>query len=417
MKKYIIFCLLITVFACEKNNSDDTTDEKLWAPTLIGIMGDGHVQLTWFNYFIWYKMSIPVPQVQPDRFKIYISKKDKDHFEELVALRNESIHNYEADNLENGEPYYFYIMAEKMGYIPKLSDTIMVIPCGNCVPVDSLVLDDSHTVLGVAYARGLQKIAYTDLHFSWDGGENCCAMPAIFISNLDGSGKEMLDTNAYDPDWSPLENKVIFRTEKNKISNSNLNTAQIALYDYNTKSITRLTDDNGFNYAPVFSENGEKVLYLKGTNSYYGNNIWLLNLATNEKRQLTHSENSGYKNFGKPVWINNQEYLYATLTGDYRYRLYKSAVNSSTITPVIQSSWDEYCPSISPDGKNLAFISDRSGYNEVWVYNMENQTYKQLTGYSFQNYLNTDWCRIDWIDNTHIIFTLDQNKLMKVGIE
>ena len=47
--------------------------------------------------------------------------------------------------------------------------------------------------------------------------------------------------------------------------------------------------------------------------------------------------------------------------------------------PVAQSTTVEYHPRISPDGKALAFVSDRSGAREVWLANRDGSEPRQLT--------------------------------------
>ncbi len=56
-------------------------------------------------------------------------------------------------------------------------------------------------------------------------------------------------------------------------------------------------------------------------------------------------------------------------------------LSSKSFFEVINSTqWFDSYPSISPDGKYLAFYSQRSGQNEIWVLNLENLKYHQLTG-------------------------------------
>lgn len=48
-------------------------------------------------------------------------------------------------------------------------------------------------------------------------------------------------------------------------------------------------------------------------------------------------------------------------------------------TRVTKSAWRDRNPSFSPDGKTLAYTSDQSGDEEIWLYDVESQSHRQLT--------------------------------------
>jgi Tol biopolymer transport system component len=84
---------------------------------------------------------------------------------------------------------------------------------------------------------------------------------------------------------------------------------------------------------------------------------------------------------------------------------------------VIDSDWNDFYPVVSPDKTKIAFISNRSGTNQVWIYYISNGNYKQITGYNTEDYLNEYWDRIEWLDYQHIFFTMHQSLLVKQKIE
>jgi serine/threonine protein kinase len=77
---------------------------------------------------------------------------------------------------------------------------------------------------------------------------------------------------------------------------------------------------------------------------------------------------------------------YVRTTFDYNiWRVQISDPDSGpvrTVTPpgqVITSTRNEWSPQFSPDGKRLAFESDRSGYREIWTSNSDGSNQAQLT--------------------------------------
>ena len=90
------------------------------------------------------------------------------------------------------------------------------------------------------------------------------------------------------------------------------------------------------------------------------------------------------------------------------------------MSKVFESQWNDYTPSISPDQKKIAFISNRSRTNQVWIYDIDNKTYSQITGYSNDEYgesVEPTWNTIQWLDNSTITFTINDNQFVKQRIE
>lgn len=415
MKKIIILSLFISLFSCEKNPTDNTNGKELWIPNPVAVIGDGEVRLNWPNFYTYYKMIIGDEWVEPDKFEIYITTDKSSHFEKLAVLRNDKSYTYTIKNLNNNQPYYFYMTSLKSGYLKRTSDTIMAVPGEKKLSVNLIVKEDNENISSISIGQNHQKIAYVDKNFTWNGGDNCCMAIALFISDYDGSNSELLDTNASDPCWSPDGNKIVFRTEKYR--NSGISPAQIALYDYSSKEIVNIINDTLFNYNPVFSDNGEMILYLAAVNGGYYPEIWWMNITTFEKRQLTGIESSGLRSFGRPSWIDNQDYIFHAMDKNYKNQIYRSSINSSQIDKMIDSDWSDFYPIISPDKTKIAFISNRSGSNQVWIYYINNGNYKQITGYNKEDNISEYWDRIEWFDDQNIFFTMHETMLVKQKIE
>ena len=110
---------------------------------------------------------------------------------------------------------------------------------------------------------------------------------------------------------------------------------------------------------------------------------------------------------GRPRWSGDGNYIYFNrVFGDkIQNGIYRILLNNLGIEPIINSRWFDSCPSVSPDNKQVAFMSNRSGINQIWIYNMVTKKYKQVTGEKDDN-INSDWGKIVW---------LNENKLMYGG--
>jgi Tol biopolymer transport system component len=415
MKKILILSFILLILGCQKDETLIDNGTVIWRPVPIATISNSQIQLNWLNYSIFNKVLLPYTYVSPDNFEIYISKGRPNGFTKLVEVKNDESYSYQIKNLENGQSYYFYVVSKKKRYLSLVSDTIMAIPNPQPQTENLITTDNSHTITSVSLAPQKNKIAYVDKFYSWDGGGNCCIAVAILISNLDGSGTELIEVNAHGPYWSPKNDKIVFRSESNDM--------QIAVYDIETNKITELTDWNGEKYAPVFSKNGEIILFESPKNSnvtFPGDtpsNIWMINTNTTEAKQITDISNLNLKKAGRPNWIDNDQFLFHGTGVDYKSQIYESSITSNKVTRKIVSDWNDYCPSNSPDNKNIAFISDRSGSNQIWLYSLESNSLKQITGFPSMGNVDRWWNRIEWVDNSNILFTLNDNQLTKIRID
>ena len=380
----------------------------MWRACPDATIDDTKTYLNWAVLFD--EMLRPYEFVNPDKFDIYIAQHDMSNFTKLIELNNDESYSYTVENLQNSNPYFFYLVSRKVGFKPLYSDTIMVIPDKRKEFEMLLMSDDNHTLWNVSIAQQKNKIAYVDGYYYWDGGSNCCMATSVLISNMDGSEKELVKTNSYHPCWSPAEDKIVFYFDG--IHNVGWIPAQIALYDCETKSITQLTDDNYYNFAPVFSGNGELLLFQssKNTPGTYETNIWLMNLKTLESFQVTDISGTSLRTVEQPRWIDNDRFLFHGVYHGEKYQLFESSVSAKQISKLFESQWNDYTPSISPDQKKIAFISNRSRTNQVWIYDMDSKSYCQITGYSNNESVGG---AIQWLDNSTIVFTINGNQLVK----
>ncbi|HAI71054.1 MAG TPA: amidohydrolase, partial [Alteromonas australica] len=71
----------------------------------------------------------------------------------------------------------------------------------------------------------------------------------------------------------------------------------------------------------------------------------------------------------------NGKFMIFDMLGD----LYKVDIKGGNATPLIQDfAWNIH-PAISPDGKQVAFVSDRDGLSNVWVMDIDGTHLKQIT--------------------------------------
>ena len=140
----------------------------------------------------------------------------------------------------------------------------------------------------------------------------------------------------------------------------------IWLWDLTRETLTRLTFDPGLDRFPVWSPDGQQVAYSSqqgGVASVY----WRAADGSGPEEQLVVSSDSqifptsflpdasGFVVYGAPsAGANDDDIGFFTLGED-------------AATPLLATTFAERMPELSPDGRWLAYVSDESGREEIYV--------------------------------------------------
>ena len=410
MRNIIIFILILASFSCKKEEKIPA-NSRLRGPFLISFIGDKEVTLTYFSQYVTdiystYKL------VDPDYFDIYESEGQISNFKEIVKLKNDNIYTYTLDGLNNGTTYSFYIVGEKEGYTSLYSDTIMVIP-NQKLTFDTLVtINNNHSISSVSYSPVANKIAYVDKYYAWNVGDNGYMGESIILSSINNQDSGLLAIDSYDPNWSSNGDTVVFAEE----TQFHGYYSQIAIYDLNSKAITKLTNDTTYYYNPSFSPSDDKILYQSNKNrpDINSTNIWLMDLSTYKTELIIDLSKTNFVNVSRPDWMDENNFIFQGTNSNSKTSIYKSSILTKEIEPLIESKWNDYNASVSPDANQIAFISDRSGSEQLWAYNLQTKEFKQLTGYDDSEYFDGNWTKIDWMDNNQLLFTFGEKRLTKL---
>jgi Tol biopolymer transport system component len=124
---------------------------------------------------------------------------------------------------------------------------------------------------------------------------------------------------------------------------------------------TRLTETTGTNQDPTWSADGKKIAF---TNFDANREVFQMNADGSDERNLT---NAGGDD-GFPAYSSTETRIVFTSSRDNnQYDLYLLTLNASGqttgLTRLTTSAAHDYLPTVSPDGKRVAFVSDRGGGN------------------------------------------------------
>jgi len=141
--------------------------------------------------------------------------------------------------------------------------------------------------------------------------------------------------------------------------------SDIWVHDFAKKTFTRLTF-GGQNRTPVWSRDGSMVYYV--ALDPMGNNSRIVRKPADGSRDADVVANVKYRTFLKGVSGDAQTALieYSTIANKVDIGTIPLGIDREP-APVAASEFDEYCASLSPDGRWIAYQSDDSSRAEIYV--------------------------------------------------
>ncbi len=146
----------------------------------------------------------------------------------------------------------------------------------------------------------------------------------------------------------------------------------------------QLTHWNRGSGNPVWSANGQEILFIR-KDAGTGSRIWRVAAFLNTDARLVEGVGEGSRSIAFSATSNRLVYS----SGAPDPNIWRISLDSTSSGPtpnhsaaptrVIASTRDDSQPQLSPDGRLIAFRSDRSGDPEIWLANSDGSGERQLT--------------------------------------
>jgi Tol biopolymer transport system component len=175
----------------------------------------------------------------------------------------------------------------------------------------------------------------------------------------------------------PLREVIVSYPDATNILQRLFATNKMQLYRVNEDGSARrrITDCSQDCSMPAWSPDGKKIVYVQQNDN--GNSLWLSDPDGKNPRMLVKSGMNM-----EPSWLPDSKNIvwFALMPGGWNHpaesgKLY--ILNTETLqsgplfTDAEQVKFANLMPVVSPDGKKVAFVSNRSGHLRIWLSNLD----------------------------------------------
>jgi len=239
----------------------------------------------------------------------------------------------------------------------------------------------SISILGLAAGCQTNK-ADTSQPFSIIYGFKEANSKAIYLSDEEGKTRiKVLDAPDSDGDGypavSPTGKHIAFYSKYDKYKTWSIHTA-----DIDGNNIRRLTNvKNVWDSAPVWSPDGKTIVFAreyKDLNGAWQEEVWFMNADGTEQRQLKALEGRS------PEFTQDGRLLFQSKASPSQISI--ANIDGSNVIQLTNDDTDNMSPKISPDGLQIAYLSNRDGNQEVYMMNLDGSSQKRLTKNDIQEW-------------------------------
>jgi Tol biopolymer transport system component len=211
--------------------------------------------------------------------------------------------------------------------------------------------------------------------------------PDIWTMNPDGTDPLNLtaDFDGADivPAWSPDGSRIAFTRDPGTPEPPA--EAEIWLMGADGSNKTQLTDNNADDVAPAWSPSGRRIVFARDPDGSGPEDaeLWVMRADGSRERQLTDNDADDFE----PAWSPDGRRIAFTRDTDpnpdddvFNFDVFDIRPDGSDERQLTDEEGFDGGPNYSPDGRKIAFDSERDGDADIWVMERDGDDPVQLTG-------------------------------------
>jgi Tol biopolymer transport system component len=209
----------------------------------------------------------------------------------------------------------------------------------------------------------------------------------IWTIGADGTRARPLLRDAYAPSWSPDGSRLAFVSRRS-------GDEEIYLARGDGTGIRRLTKLPGPDLTPTWSSDGRRLAWSRNAE------IWTMKATGGGKRRLIAKATTWHEHYS-PTWSGAAIVYSSTRVSAFNTELFRAPARRLTFTKGSDRVLgDDSMPDFSPDGRKVAFTSNRDQQGEIYIMNADGSGQQRLTRRS-----GDDWAPAFSPDGARIAFT------------
>ena len=246
--------------------------------------------------------------------------------------------------------------------------------------------------LAGAAAAGVRQADPPDIAFVSDRDGD----PEIYTIRADGKGLRKLTDNRfgdYNPAWSPDGTRIAFASNRH-------GNEELYVMDADGRNVKRLTRNAASDLSPAWSPDGRRIAFVRRS-AAGGGEIFVMNAdGTGTPRRISPRAVRDHGSYS-PDWsadASGERIVFSSgaLTPEnaelYVVRPNGTGLKRLTFTKGdVETLGDDGFPAWSPDGRRIAFTSNRTQDNEIWVMRADGKGQRRLAGFAGRDDLFPTW--------------------------